>query len=79
MNNKTVQQRLCTQPKDEPEDALRFAVAFEERISHLSSCKAKPENAVIAEALATFRACAKSQKPLDSEDLRSSEKRLLVE
>ena len=33
MNNKTVQQRLCTAPKDEPEEALRFAVAFEEGIS----------------------------------------------
>ena len=30
MNNKTVQQRLCTEPKDTPDEALRFAVAFEE-------------------------------------------------
>ena len=33
MNNKTVQQRLCTEPKEEPEEALSFAVAFEEGIS----------------------------------------------
>ena len=30
MNNKTVQQRLCTVPKEEPEEALKLAVAFEE-------------------------------------------------
>ena len=33
MNNKTVRQRLCTQPKDTPDEALRFAVEFEESIS----------------------------------------------
>ena len=33
MNNKTVQQRLCTEPKEEPEEALKFAIAFEEGIS----------------------------------------------
>ena len=33
MNNKTAQQRLCTEPKEAPEEALKFAVAFEERIS----------------------------------------------
>ena len=32
MTNKTVQQRLCTEPNEEPE-ALRFAVAFEEGVS----------------------------------------------
>ena len=37
MNNKSVQQRLCTEPKDEPEEALRFVVAFEERISQRKS------------------------------------------
>ena len=37
MNNKTVQQRICTEPKDDPEEALRFAVAFEERISQRKS------------------------------------------
>ena len=37
MNNKTVQQRLCTEPKDEPEEALRFEVAFEEGISQQRS------------------------------------------
>ena len=37
MNNKSVQQRLCTEPKDEPEKALRFVVAFEERISQRKS------------------------------------------
>ena len=37
MNNKTVQQRLCTEPKEEPEEALKFAVAFEEGISQQKS------------------------------------------
>ena len=30
MSNKTVQQRLSPEPEEEPEEALRFAVAFEE-------------------------------------------------
>ena len=33
MNNKTVQQQLCTEPKEEPEEEFRFAMVFEERIS----------------------------------------------
>ena len=33
MNNETAQQRLCTEPKEEPEVAFSFAVAFEEGIS----------------------------------------------
>ena len=33
MNNKSVQQKLCTEPKDDPQEAFRFAVAYEERIS----------------------------------------------
>ena len=33
MFNKTVQERLCTEQKDQPREALRFAVAFEEGIS----------------------------------------------
>ena len=37
MNNKTVQQRLCTEPKEKPEEPLKFAVAFEEGISQQKS------------------------------------------
>ena len=33
MNNKMVQQKLCTEPKEEPQEAFRFAVAYEEGIS----------------------------------------------
>ena len=32
MHNKTVQMRLCTDPKEQPQEALRFAIAFEEGI-----------------------------------------------
>ena len=33
MNNKMLQQKLCTEPKDNPQEAFRFAVAYEEGIS----------------------------------------------
>ena len=33
MNTKMVQQTLCTEPKNNPQDAFRFAVAYEEGIS----------------------------------------------
>ena len=36
-HNKTVQERLCTEPKDQPKEALNFAVAFEEGISQQKS------------------------------------------
>ena len=32
LQTKTVQERLCTEPKDQPQEALRFAIAFEEGI-----------------------------------------------
>ena len=37
MHNKTVQERLCTEPKEKPQEILRFAVAFEEGISQQKS------------------------------------------
>ena len=37
MNNTTVQERLCTEPKEHPEEALRFAVAFEEGVKRQKS------------------------------------------
>ena len=37
MHNKTVQERVCTEPIEQPQEALRFAIAFEERISHQKS------------------------------------------
>ena len=33
MNNKSVQQTLCTEPKDDSQDAFHFAVAYEEGVS----------------------------------------------
>ena len=33
MNNKTVQERLCTEPKNDPQEVFRFAVAYEEGVS----------------------------------------------
>ena len=33
MNHKSVQQKLCTEPKDDPQEAFRFAVEYEEGIS----------------------------------------------
>ena len=33
MPNKTVQERLCTDPKNQPQEALRLAIAFEEGIA----------------------------------------------
>ena len=33
MNNKMVQQKMCIEPKDNPQEAFRFAVAYEEGIS----------------------------------------------
>ena len=33
MNNKTVEERLCTDRKNQPKEALRFAIAFEEGIA----------------------------------------------
>ena len=33
MNNKTVQQNLCTEPKNDPHEAFRFAIAYEEGIN----------------------------------------------
>ena len=33
MNNKTVQQKLCTEPEENPEEAFRFAVAYEEGVN----------------------------------------------
>ena len=33
MNNKTVQERLCTEAKNDPQEAFRFAVAYEEGVN----------------------------------------------
>ena len=30
MSNKQVQEKRCTEPKDNPADALQFAIAFED-------------------------------------------------
>ena len=47
MNNTTVQEGLCTDPKDNPEDALQFAVAFEEGIKRQQSYSSKIEKPTI--------------------------------
>ena len=36
MNNKKVQEKLCTEPR-EPEQALEFAIAFEEGVKRQKS------------------------------------------
>ena len=33
MNNKTVQERLCTEPKNDPQEVFRFAVAYQEGVN----------------------------------------------
>ena len=33
MNQKSVQQKLCTEPKNDPNEAFRFAIAYEEGIN----------------------------------------------
>ena len=33
MNNNTVPERLCTEPKNDHQEAFRFAVAYEEAVS----------------------------------------------
>ena len=38
MHNKAVEARLCTEPKDNPEEAHEFAVASEEGIKPQASC-----------------------------------------
>ena len=32
-NNKTVQQKLCTEPKNDPQESFQFAIAYEEGIN----------------------------------------------
>ena len=43
MNNKTVQRRLCTEPNEKPEEALKFVVALEEGISQQKSFSGENE------------------------------------
>ena len=33
MNNKTIQQKLCTELKNDPQEAFQFAIAYEEGIN----------------------------------------------
>ena len=44
MNNKTVQECLCTEPKDTPDEALKFVVAFEVGISQQRSFSGEVKN-----------------------------------
>ena len=37
MHKKTVQERLCTEPKEQPQEGLRFAIPFEEGKSQQKS------------------------------------------
>ena len=34
MNKKTVQQKLCSETKNNPQEAFQFAIAYEEGINH---------------------------------------------
>ena len=52
MNNKTVQQKLCTEPKENPEDAFRFAITYEEGVNqHKASEAATGTNEIKQEAI----------------------------
>ena len=35
MSNKQLQEKLCSEPKDNPADALQFAIAFEDGLKRL--------------------------------------------
>ena len=76
MNNTTVQEKLCTEPKDTPEEALRFAVAFEEGIQRQRSygtglvektpkIKSEPVMTVMGS-----KQCFRCGRPFDKDHLR---------
>ena len=44
MQNVTVQERLFTEPRDDPEDALKFAIAFEQGVHQKQAICVKPTN-----------------------------------
>ena len=45
MNNKSVQERLCTEPNGELQEAFRFAIAFEEGIHQQKTFEGKSRKA----------------------------------
>ena len=61
INNRTVQKRLCTEPKDWPEKAVRFANAFGVAISQLKSSGEVKEIPVLAIERKTRNMCPRYQ------------------
>ena len=63
MHNKTVQERLCTEHKDQPQEALRFAIASEEGISQqkkfLATNEGKTEPLLAVEGRTTTNPCTR--------------------
>ena len=63
MNNKKVQEKLCTEPR-EPDQALEFAIAFEEGVKRQKSCGLQTtENPKIAVKTEPVYAIEKSSNP----------------
>ena len=74
MHNNAVQERLCTEPKDSPDEALQFAFAFEKGIkrqAHYGKCKFEMKSKLIfVSAISNpenvcFRCGAHNFKPQD--------------
>ena len=63
MQNKTVQERLCTEPKEQPQEALLFAIAFEEGISQqknfVGDAEIKMESVLAVERQSTRNPCTR--------------------
>ena len=63
MLNKTVQERLCTEPKDQPQEALRFAIALakgnSKQKNFVGSNEVKPEPVLAVESRTTKNPCTR--------------------
>ena len=51
MTNKKVQEKLCTEPKDNPTEALQFAIAFEDGLRRQKTSKYNSQEQKIREEL----------------------------
>ena len=63
MRHKTVQERLCTEPKENPKEALQFAIAYEEGISQQKNfaggAEIKTEPVMAVEGRTTRNPCTR--------------------
>ena len=74
MNNKSVQQKLCTEPRDDPQEAFRFAVTYEEGINQHKEYE-KPTKEIKSE---TVYAVAERKNPCTRCGLEFSQNHLAV-